>query len=188
MGVAVFDAMVASRNLDLAARYLRAEGPGVYTIGSAGHESNAGSRRRSGRPTRRSSITARAGSSARGRSRSRTRPRYEMCSSASSRQPTNRFPAGDQGVRQPRPCRNPANLDDRLSSPPGDGGRVCDRARAADRCELGVAGGRGCGQFIRRCLEQPLDRPRRAERRGIHRPPGTADAGAVLLRGQRPWN
>jgi 2-oxoisovalerate dehydrogenase E1 component len=41
MALALFDAMVASRNLDLAARYLRAEGPGVYTIGSAGHESNA---------------------------------------------------------------------------------------------------------------------------------------------------
>ena len=41
MAVSVFDAMVASRNLDLAARYLRAEGSGVYTIGSAGHESNA---------------------------------------------------------------------------------------------------------------------------------------------------
>ncbi len=41
IGVAVFDAMAASRNLDLAARYLRKEGPGVYTIGSAGHESNA---------------------------------------------------------------------------------------------------------------------------------------------------
>ncbi len=41
MAVAVFDAMVASRNLDLAARYLRKEGPGVYTIGSAGHESSA---------------------------------------------------------------------------------------------------------------------------------------------------
>ncbi len=41
MALAVWDAMVASRNLDLAARYLRKEGPGVYTIGSAGHESNA---------------------------------------------------------------------------------------------------------------------------------------------------
>jgi 2-oxoisovalerate dehydrogenase E1 component len=41
MALAVFDAMVASRNLDLAARYLRKEGPGVYTIGSAGHEPNA---------------------------------------------------------------------------------------------------------------------------------------------------
>jgi 2-oxoisovalerate dehydrogenase E1 component len=39
--IALFDAMVASRVLDLAARYLRSEGPGVYTIGSAGHESNA---------------------------------------------------------------------------------------------------------------------------------------------------
>jgi 2-oxoisovalerate dehydrogenase E1 component len=41
MAFEVFDAMVASRHLDLAARYLRKEGPGVYTIGSAGHESNA---------------------------------------------------------------------------------------------------------------------------------------------------
>jgi 2-oxoisovalerate dehydrogenase E1 component len=41
LALAVFEAMVASRNLDLAARYLRKEGPGVYTIGSAGHESNA---------------------------------------------------------------------------------------------------------------------------------------------------
>jgi 2-oxoisovalerate dehydrogenase E1 component len=39
--LALFDAMLASRHLDLAARYLRKKGPGVYTIGSAGHESNA---------------------------------------------------------------------------------------------------------------------------------------------------
>ncbi|MBV9534960.1 MAG: hypothetical protein JO321_06045 [Solirubrobacterales bacterium] len=38
---ALFEAMLASRHLDLAARYLRAEGPGLYTIASAGHESNA---------------------------------------------------------------------------------------------------------------------------------------------------
>ena len=38
---ALFEAMLASRHLDLAARYLRREGPGLYTIGSAGHESNA---------------------------------------------------------------------------------------------------------------------------------------------------
>ncbi|HLY50841.1 MAG TPA: thiamine pyrophosphate-dependent enzyme [Solirubrobacteraceae bacterium] len=37
----VFEAMLESRNLDFAARYLRKEGPGVYTISSAGHESNA---------------------------------------------------------------------------------------------------------------------------------------------------
>jgi 2-oxoisovalerate dehydrogenase E1 component len=39
--MALFEAMIASRHLDLAARYLRREGPGLYTIASAGHESNA---------------------------------------------------------------------------------------------------------------------------------------------------
>jgi 2-oxoisovalerate dehydrogenase E1 component len=41
MALSLFEAMAGSRSLDLAARYLRKEGPGVYTIGSAGHESNA---------------------------------------------------------------------------------------------------------------------------------------------------
>ncbi|HEV7647082.1 MAG TPA: thiamine pyrophosphate-dependent enzyme [Actinophytocola sp.] len=39
--VELFDAQAASRHLDFAARHLRAEGDGFYTIGSAGHESNA---------------------------------------------------------------------------------------------------------------------------------------------------
>ncbi|WP_144119634.1 thiamine pyrophosphate-dependent enzyme [Catellatospora sichuanensis] len=38
----LFDAQVTSRHLDLAARRLRADGAGYYTIGSAGHEGNAG--------------------------------------------------------------------------------------------------------------------------------------------------
>lgn len=38
----LFDAQLASRHLDLAARWLRSEGAGFYTIGSAGHEGNAG--------------------------------------------------------------------------------------------------------------------------------------------------
>jgi 2-oxoisovalerate dehydrogenase E1 component len=37
----LFDAQLGSRHLDLAARRLRARGVGYYTIGSAGHESNA---------------------------------------------------------------------------------------------------------------------------------------------------
>ena len=37
----VFDAQLASRHLDHAARWLRAQGEGFYTIGSAGHEANA---------------------------------------------------------------------------------------------------------------------------------------------------
>ncbi|MEO3823920.1 thiamine pyrophosphate-dependent enzyme [Actinomadura sp. B10D3] len=37
----LFDAQLGSRHLDLAARHLRAEGHGYYTIGSSGHEGNA---------------------------------------------------------------------------------------------------------------------------------------------------
>jgi 2-oxoisovalerate dehydrogenase E1 component len=37
----LFDAQLASRHLDHAARWLRAQGHGFYTIGSAGHEANA---------------------------------------------------------------------------------------------------------------------------------------------------
>ncbi|MCE9621847.1 MAG: MFS transporter [Actinomycetia bacterium] len=37
----LFDTQVASRHCDLAARWLRGQGKGFYTIGSAGHESNA---------------------------------------------------------------------------------------------------------------------------------------------------
>ena len=38
----LFDAQLASRHLDVAARWLRARGAGFYTIGSSGHEGNAG--------------------------------------------------------------------------------------------------------------------------------------------------
>ncbi len=37
----LFDVQLASRHCDLAARWLRSQGKGYYTIGSAGHESNA---------------------------------------------------------------------------------------------------------------------------------------------------
>jgi 2-oxoisovalerate dehydrogenase E1 component len=37
----IFDSQIGSRHLDLAARALRADGKGFYTIGSAGHEANA---------------------------------------------------------------------------------------------------------------------------------------------------
>ncbi len=39
--VALFDAQLGSRHLDLAARWLRSQGKGYYTIGSSGHEGNA---------------------------------------------------------------------------------------------------------------------------------------------------
>lgn len=37
----LFDAQLGSRHLDLAARWLRSQGKGYYTIGSSGHEANA---------------------------------------------------------------------------------------------------------------------------------------------------
>ncbi|MGH3496047.1 MAG: thiamine pyrophosphate-dependent enzyme [Nocardioidaceae bacterium] len=39
--LAVFDAQLESRHLDLAARWMQQQGRGFYTIGSAGHEGNA---------------------------------------------------------------------------------------------------------------------------------------------------
>jgi 2-oxoisovalerate dehydrogenase E1 component len=39
--MALFEAQVTSRHLDLAARWLRGRGQGFYTIGSSGHEANA---------------------------------------------------------------------------------------------------------------------------------------------------
>ncbi|WP_110315008.1 thiamine pyrophosphate-dependent enzyme [Mycolicibacterium moriokaense] len=39
--LALFDVVISSRHLDLAARWLRSQGKGYYTIGSSGHESNA---------------------------------------------------------------------------------------------------------------------------------------------------
>ena len=41
LALALFDAQLGNRHLDLAARYLRADGHGFYTIGSSGHEANA---------------------------------------------------------------------------------------------------------------------------------------------------
>ena len=38
--LALFDAQLGSRHLDLAARWLRSNGKGYYTIGSSGHEGN----------------------------------------------------------------------------------------------------------------------------------------------------
>lgn len=41
LALALFDAQLGSRHLDLAARWLRGQGKGFYTIASAGHEGNA---------------------------------------------------------------------------------------------------------------------------------------------------
>ena len=49
--LALFESMVASRHLDLAARWLRAQNEGFYTIGSSGHEGAGAAVAEATRPT-----------------------------------------------------------------------------------------------------------------------------------------
>ena len=49
--LAMFESMVASRHLDLAARWLRAQDEGFYTIGSSGHEGAGAAVAEASRPT-----------------------------------------------------------------------------------------------------------------------------------------
>ena len=92
---ALFDAMVASRHLDLAARYLRREEPGLYTIGSAGHESNAAIASAL-RPTDPALFfTALEAFTAPALNRSPDRHLYAMCCLGLSPPPTNRSRGAD---------------------------------------------------------------------------------------------
>ena len=120
----LFDAQLASRHLDVAARWLRARGAGYYTIGSSGHEGNAGVAAalrltdpallhyRSGRvlPGPRA-----AGQPAAGR-----RARRAARPGGGGGRADRRRPA--QGVRPPGAERDPADLDDRLAPAAGASG------------------------------------------------------------------
>ncbi len=123
----LFDAQALSRHLDLEARRLFAAGEGFYTIGSAGHESNAAVAMAL-RPTDPALLHYRSGGLL-------LRPR----GAGAGRRPGARRAAGadrlaaradlrrpPQGVRQRRPARDPPDLDDRL--PPAAGGRPGLRA------------------------------------------------------------
>ena len=60
---ALFEAQIQARHLDFAGRWLQSQGQGFYTIGSAGHESNAVVAMACDPPTRRCSTTGPAVSS-----------------------------------------------------------------------------------------------------------------------------
>ena len=170
----VFDAQLASRHLDHAARWLRAQGAGFYTIGSAGHEANAvvaaaAAPDRPGAaalPVRRLLPGAcPAGARPRRRRRRAARP------AGVGRRADRRRSA--QGVRPRRAGRHPADVDDRLAPAAGDGRGVRHRARPpARRCPRG---GRPtpspCARFGD-ASAQPLDGAGRAQRRGVHGAPG----------------
>src|SRR4051812_24828607 len=90
----LFDAQLGSRHLDLAARWLRSNGKGFYTIGSSGHEGNAASPARCAPPTQHCCTTARVASSSNAPGRCRALTRCATCCSGSSPPPTNRSRAG----------------------------------------------------------------------------------------------
>ena len=112
--VRLFDAQAQSRHLDFAARWLQKQGKGYYTIGSAGHESNAaiGLMSRTSDPAL---LHYRSGGFYAGTSRprrfgqpgSRHSPEHDVRDERSDVRRTS------QGVRPSGPRHHPADLDDR---------------------------------------------------------------------------
>ena len=119
--LALFDAQLQSRHLDLAARWLQAQGEGFYTIGSAGHEANAavGLLTRVDDPALlhyRSGgfYAARAGPQRARAPETHTPVRDVLLGLALGRgRPDLRRPA--QGLRPPGAAHRPADLDHRLA-------------------------------------------------------------------------
>ena len=160
--VAVFDAMVASRNLDLAARYLRAEGPGVYTIGSAGHESNAVVAAAL-RPTDPALLHYRSGGfyCARAQQVPNSTPLRDVLLGlvAAADEPISGGRHKVFGNHALAVIPQTSTIASHL--PRAMGVALRDRARTADRCELGVAGRRDCGR-ARSAMPRSTTRPRSA--------------------------
>ena len=114
----LFDAQLASRHLDLAARWLRKRKAGFYTIGSSGHEGNAAvaAALRADRP-------GAAALPVRARSTWRAPPapaRPGRCARRAARAGRGGGRAdlrrAAQGDRPRRPAHHPADLDHRLPS------------------------------------------------------------------------
>ena len=186
----LFDAMAGSRLLDIQARRMRERGQGFYTIGSAGHESNAlvAEALRADRPGAAALPLRRVlpGPRAAGRTPARRRRCAPCCSAC---WPATADPAsggrhkvfGDAGAG-----RHPADVDDRLAP--------AARARRRLRHRPGPAAAAVDARWprrrrhrlqLRRRQHQPLDRGRRAQHRRLLRDPGSAAAAGVRLRGQR---
>ena len=116
----LFDAQLASRHLDLAAGELRARGAGFYTIGSSGHEGNAGVAAAL-RLTDPALLHYRSGAFYMVRAAQADPPRDGVTDVllgmvAASAEPMAGRPA--QGLRAPRPEHHPADLDHRLAPAP----------------------------------------------------------------------
>ena len=165
----LLDAQLASRFLDHAARWLRAEGHGFYTIGSAGHEANA-LVAAALRPTDPALLHYRSGGFY--LARAQQVADHDGVGDilrgllAASRRADRRRPP--QGVRTPRPRGDPADVDDRVAPAAGPRRGVRDRPRrrASARRSPGPTDAVAVCTFRRR-LAQPLDGPGRAQRGGV---------------------
>ena len=146
-------------------------GRSFYTIGSAGHESNA-CVALALRPTDPALLHYRSGallSRARGAGGTRRRARHPARRHRRAHRADRGRPA--QGVRPRRAGGDPADLDDRVASPARVRRRVRDRAREEARRRVPVAGRRGRRLQLRRRVAEPRDGAGRAEQRGAHRLP-----------------
>jgi 2-oxoisovalerate dehydrogenase E1 component len=184
----IFDAMAGSRVLDIQARRMRERGRGVYTIGSAGHESNAFVAAAL-RPTDPALLHYRSGGFFLARALQAGRPLDDALRAvllgmlASADDPASGGPA--QGVRRRRAGRDPADLDHRLTPAARARGRAGRRPGQAAGGAVALAGRRRHRLLLRRRQHQPLHRGGRAQRRRLRRRAGAAAAAAVRVRGQR---
>ena len=182
---ALWQAQIASRHCDLAARWLQKEGRSFYTIGSAGHESNAAVALAL-RPTDPALLHYRSGAFYLARAAQVGHDGVpdimlgrHRCDRRADR---GRAP---QGLRPSRPCRDPADVDDRIPPAPGSRRRDRDRSRAQARRRVRLAERRGRRVQLRRRVAQPRDGAGCAEHDGACGAPAPARAPALRLRGQR---
>ena len=178
-------AQIESRAIDHAARWLQAQKLGFYTIGSAGHESNALVALALS-PTDPALLHYRSGGFYLARAGQAGRDGVWdvlLGMAAAVEEPIGR--RSPQGVRAPRPRRDPADVDDRVAPAARRRHRLRDRAREGARRRVRLAAGRGRRLLVRRRVAEPRDGAVGAQRGGALRLPGRAPAAPLRLRGQR---
>ena len=130
----LFDVALGSRHLDLAARWLRSQGKGYYTIGSSGHEGNAAVAAAL-RPTDPALLHYRSGGFFLARAAQvggRDALRDVLLGLRRGHRGTD-LRRTAQGVRPPRPEHHSADVDHRVAPAAGGRRRVLHRARQEAR-------------------------------------------------------
>ena len=173
----------------LAARWLRAKGAGFYTIGSSGHEGNAGVAAAL-RLTDPALLHYRSGAFYLARSAQASPPHDGVNDVllglvAAAAEPI----AGGRHKVFGHPQLNVIPQTSTIASHLPRAWAWPSRCpgRPSSGCPA-LAAGRDRGVQLRRRVGQPLDRGRRDQHRRVLHLPGPAAAAAAGLRGQRPWH